>query len=205
VHAGVALLAALEHRRRTGEGQLIEIAQIEVAASVVAEPVIEYSMSATVPHRQGNRSRGHLQGVYPTAADDEWVAISIRDDIGLDHDLFDEAVAAWTKTLQPCEVVDILTAQGVAAERVLTAERMYDLPALDARNFYQRIEHPITGPHRYPGWPFTMTPGPPRHHRTSAPTLGQHNQEILRGLGLTDDEIADLRARRVIGERALNA
>jgi crotonobetainyl-CoA:carnitine CoA-transferase CaiB-like acyl-CoA transferase len=205
VHAGVALLAALEHRRRTGEGQLIEIAQIEVAASVVAEPVIEYSMSATVQQRQGNRSRGHLQGVYPTAADDEWVSISIRDDVGLDHDLFDEAVAAWTKTLQPCEVVDILTAQGVPAERVLNAERMYDLPALDARNFYQRIEHPITGPHRYPGWPFRMTPGPPRHHRTPAPTLGQHNQEILRGLGLTDAEIADLRARRVIGERALNA
>ncbi len=82
---------------------------------------------------------------------------------------------------------------------------MYDIPQLDARGYYQEVEHPITGPHRYPGWPFTMTPGPSRHHRFAPPTLGQHNDEILRGLGLTDDELGDLRARRVIGETALNA
>ena len=80
VHAGVALLAALDHRRRTGEGQLIEIAQIEVAASVAAEPVIEYSMNGVVRPREGNRRRGYLQGVYPTAVDGAWVAISVRDD-----------------------------------------------------------------------------------------------------------------------------
>jgi crotonobetainyl-CoA:carnitine CoA-transferase CaiB-like acyl-CoA transferase len=50
-----------------------------------------------------------------------------------------------------------------------------------------------------------MTPGPGRHHRSAPPTLGQHNEEILRDLGLTDDELADLRARHVIGETALNA
>ena len=52
VHAGVALLAALEHRRRTGEGQLVEIAQIEVAACVTAEPVIEYSMNGIIQPRR---------------------------------------------------------------------------------------------------------------------------------------------------------
>ena len=57
VHAGVALLAALEHRRRTGEGQLIEIAQIEVGAAVTAEPVIDYSMNGLVRPREGNRRR----------------------------------------------------------------------------------------------------------------------------------------------------
>ena len=67
VHAGVALLAALEHRRRTGEGQLIEIAQIEVGACVTAEPVIEYSMNGVVRPREGNRQRGYVQGVYRRA------------------------------------------------------------------------------------------------------------------------------------------
>ena len=80
VHAGVALLAALDHRRRTGEGQLIEVAQIEVGAAVTAEPVIEYSMNGIVRPREGNRRRGYCQGVYPTDTDDAWVALSVRDD-----------------------------------------------------------------------------------------------------------------------------
>ena len=87
----------------------------------------------------------------------------------------------------------------------MTAEGMYDVPVLEARNYYQELEHPITGVHRYPGWPFRITPGPVGHHRFPPPTLGQHNNEVLGGLGLTDAEIDDLRARKVIGERALNA
>jgi crotonobetainyl-CoA:carnitine CoA-transferase CaiB-like acyl-CoA transferase len=222
VHAGVALLAALEHRRRTGEGQLVEVAQIEVAACVAAEPVIEYSMNAVVRPREGNRSRGYLQGVYPAVADDEWVALCVRDDAdlaqlveamgrpdllggNLAHDEFDAVVADWTRTQTATEILNVLSGRHVPAEQVLTPEQMYDIPQLDVRGYYQELEHPVTGPHRYPGWPFTMTPGPSGHHRFAPPTLGQHNAEILRCLGLTDDEFADLRARHVIGESALNA
>lgn len=209
VHAGVALLAALEHRRRTGEGRLIEVAQIEVAACVTAEPVIEYSMNGVVSPRQGNRQRGYLQGVYPTAEQDRWVAVSMPDDGSVDHDVFDDLVAAWTRTQQPDDIVETLRAQGIAAERVITSEQMYDTDLigaqLDARGFYEQFEHPITGPHRYPGWPFRITGGPDRHHRLAPPTLGQHNAEILCALGVSDDEVAALRDQRVIGERVLNA
>lgn len=72
MHAGVALLAALEHRRRTGEGQLIEVAQIEVGAAVTAEPVIDYSINGIVRPRDGNRQRGIRQGVCPTDTEDAW-------------------------------------------------------------------------------------------------------------------------------------
>ena len=227
----IATLAALEHRRRTGEGQLIEVAQIEVAACVAAEPVIEYSMNASAQPREGNRRRGHVQGVYPTAVDDAWVALCVRDDADwahmveamgrsdllrdarfasaeqrrLAHDEFDAVVADWTRTQTPSEIINTLNAQHVPAEQVLTPESMYDIPQLDARGFYEEVEHPVTGPHRYPGWPFRMTPGPRRHHRFAPPTLGQHNEEILRGLGVTDDELEELRARRVIGATAVNA
>ncbi|MBY0286384.1 MAG: CoA transferase [Mycobacteriaceae bacterium] len=230
VHAGLALLAALEHRRRTGEGQLIEIAQIEVAACVAAEPVIEYSMNGSVQPRTGNRHRGLLQGVYPTVADDVWVALSVRDDTDWtqlaevlgrpeliahrrfvsaaererSHDDFDDAVAGWTRTRTADEIVDTLGAQLIPVERVMTADRMYHIEQLDERGYYEAFEHPITGVHRYPGWPFTMTPGPPSHHRFAPPTLGQHNAEVLHGLGLSDEAIEDLRARRVIGETVLN-
>ncbi len=231
VHAGVALLAALEHRRRTGEGQLIEVAQIEVAACLTAEQVIEYSMNGKVQLRQGNRRRGYAQGVYPTVTDDVWVALSVRDDTDwarmadvmgrpdllddrrfasaqqreLAHDEFDALVAGWTRTRAAAEIVEILGAQHIPAEQLLTPDRMYDIPQLDARGYYEELEHPITGRHRYPGWPFRMTPGPNRHHRFVPPTLGQHNDEILQGLGLTGGEIEALREQQVIGEAALNA
>jgi crotonobetainyl-CoA:carnitine CoA-transferase CaiB-like acyl-CoA transferase len=209
VHAGVALLAALEHRRRTGEGQLIEVAQIEVAACVAAEPVIEYSMNGVVRPREGNRSRGYLQGVYPTAVDGEWVAISVRDDADwselVSHDAFDALVSEWTRTTTGNEIVETLGAHGVPAEQLLTAERMYDVAQLDTRGYYEEFEHPVTGWHRYPGWPFRIAPGPPRHHRLAPPTLGQHNDEVLGGLGIPADELDALREQRVIGDAPLNA
>ncbi|MFQ2842114.1 CaiB/BaiF CoA transferase family protein [Mycobacterium paragordonae] len=203
VHAAVALLAALEHRRRTGEGQLIEIAQIEVAACVTAEPVIEYSMTGAVRPRAGNRMRGYLQGVYPTVDEDVWVAVSVPDEGVLDHDMFDELVGSWTGTQTADKVVETLRAQGIPAERLATGDRMYDFAQLDARRFYEEFNHPVTGPRRYPGWPFRIVPGPAGHHRTGAATLGRYNDEILRGLGLSDDDLAALREQRVIGERVL--
>jgi crotonobetainyl-CoA:carnitine CoA-transferase CaiB-like acyl-CoA transferase len=230
VHAGVALLAALEHRRRTGEGQLIEVAQIEVGAAVTAEPVIEYSMNGIVRPRDGNRQRGCCQGVYPTDTDDAWVALSVRDatdwsqlveamgspalleDARLAtadsraaaHDVFDQVVAAWTRTQAPANIVAALRERDIPVEEAVAPERMYDLPELDARGYYEDFEHAVTGWHRYPGWPFRITPGPARHHRFAPPTLGQHNDEILSGLGLSGDELAALRRDRVIGERVLD-
>jgi len=200
----IATLAALEHRRRTGEGQLIEVAQIEVAACVAAEPVIEYSMNGAVRPREGNRRCGYLQGVYPTADDEVWVALSVPEQ-PIDHDVFDELVAAWTRSQTAATVVETLQAQGIPAERVITGDQMYGIAQLDARDYYEELEHPVTGPHRYPGWPFRITPGPRRHHRAAPPTLGQHNDAILRDLGLSARDVTGLRRQRVIGERVLNA
>ena len=163
VHAGVALLAALEHRRRTGEGQLIEIAQIEVAASVAAEPVIEYSMNGVIRPREGNRRRGCVQGVYPTAADDEWVALCVRDDTDWAHlveaierpELHDRRSRVARRLRRggrrmdadgsAAEIVDVLNAHQIPAEQVLTAARMYDIAQLDARGYYQEVEAPDHG------------------------------------------------------------
>ena len=230
VHACVALLAALEHRQATGEGQLIEAAQIEVGAAVTAEPVIEYSLTHRVREREGNRHRAYAQGVYRTNGDDEWVAISVRDDadwaavtdlIGRpelkddplfcsqearlgNHDSLDEVLNQWTGARAPDDVADTLRSRGVPAERLLAADRMYEIDQLEARGFYEELEHPLSGRQRFPGWPFRVSPGPVRHHRTASPTLGQHNDEVIGALGVSADELAELRTKRVIGERLLN-
>jgi crotonobetainyl-CoA:carnitine CoA-transferase CaiB-like acyl-CoA transferase len=230
VHAGVALLAALGHRERTGEGQLIEVAQIEVGAAVTAEPVIEHSMTGLTRGREGNRHRAYAQGVYPASASNDWVALSVRDDSDwaavteameqaelqsdsrfasiearlAHHDDFDRLVTNWTRTHSAAEVAEMLSARGVPAERLLTPDRMYDVPQLEAREFYQEMVHPLTGRQRYPGWPFRISPGPTQHHHSVSPTLGQHNTEVLKNLGITDAELAELTEQQVIGERLLN-
>ncbi|ULE34474.1 CaiB/BaiF CoA transferase family protein [Mycobacterium sp. IDR2000157661] len=231
VHATVALLAALEHRRRTGEGQLIEVAQVEVGAAVTAEPVIEHSLTGRIREREGNRHRHYAQGVYPAKGEEEWVAVSVRDDtdwaavtdvIGrpelrddarfgtsearlAQHDAVDELITEWTKGHAPEEAADALRRRGVPAERLLTGDRMYDVDQLEARGFYEDLDHQIAGRQRFPGWPFRISPGPSRHHRTTSPTLGQHNDEVLTALGLSTDEVTKLRDAEVIGERLLNA
>ncbi len=184
VHAGVALLAALEHRRRTGEGQLIEVAQIEVAACAdrrAGHRVLDerdcpaarrqpasWPRAGCLPDRCRRRLGGALgarrrrlgavgrgDGQTRLLADARFVSADQRE---RSHDDFDDVVAEWTRTRTAEEIVDVLGARHVPAEQVMTADRMYDIAQLDARRYYEEFEHPITGRHRYPGWPFTMTP-----------------------------------------------
>lgn len=183
-------------------------------------------MNGIVRPREGNRRRGCVQGLYPTA-DGEWVALCLRDDTErarlaeamarpelvddlrlasapgreAEHDAVDLIVQDWVQARAAAEVVTQLRRHGVPAEQLLTPDRMYGQEQLVARGFYEVHERPITGTDSYPGWPFRITPGPAHHHRWSAPTLGQHNDEVLHALGLTDEEITALRDQRVIGEQ----
>jgi crotonobetainyl-CoA:carnitine CoA-transferase CaiB-like acyl-CoA transferase len=231
VHAAVALLAALEHRNRCGEGQLIEVAQVEVCAAVTAEPIIAYSCTGNVPGRLGNREQRYVQGVYPTANEGDWVAISVRDDsdwaaladaIGLPgllddarfvgtnqrlghHNDFDELVSEWSSARSPDAVVEALQASGVPVEPLMTPDRMYDIEQLAVRGYYEELDHPVSGRQRFPGWPFRITPGPRHQHRKPPPLIGQHNDEVLGGVGVSNDELDVLKSRNIIGNRILNS
>jgi crotonobetainyl-CoA:carnitine CoA-transferase CaiB-like acyl-CoA transferase len=83
---------------------------------------------------------------------------------------------------------------------VLQVPVMYDDPQLVARGYYEALDHAKTGVRRYPGWPMRFSFAD-AHHRRGAPTLGQHNREILTELGVSDDEIARLAEDGVIGNR----
>src|SRR3954462_15307436 len=80
MHAAFAALVALEHREATGAGQLVEVPMIECALNVAAEPLLVHGESGSVLTRRGNRGpEGVVQDVYPSAGDDEWVAVTVRD------------------------------------------------------------------------------------------------------------------------------
>jgi crotonobetainyl-CoA:carnitine CoA-transferase CaiB-like acyl-CoA transferase len=189
MHAAVALQAALAHRERTGRGQLVEVAQVEVMAALTAEQVMTAARTGVAPGRTGNQSdEAVTEGVHPTG--DGWVAVSARD--------ADEAAVLDEVGVD----VDELRRRGIPAAPVLTVPGMLGDPQLVARAYYQELDHPLTGRVPYPGWPMTFSAGATRHHRFGAPTLGQHNDEVLGGeLGLSAAELARLRQERVIGER----
>jgi crotonobetainyl-CoA:carnitine CoA-transferase CaiB-like acyl-CoA transferase len=192
-HTALALVAALDHRDRTGEGQLVEMSMIEVAAAVTAEQVIDASMGRPIPGRRG------AHGVYRCAGDDRWVAVDETAD-----PLDAGARAEWCATRTAEDAAAELRADGIAAEAVVPGYAVLDDPHLAARGFFQRLEHPDVGAHDFPTWPVRMSAGPAVAWRGPAPTLGQHTDEVLRELGVTDAELDRLRAEHVIGTEPLD-
>ncbi|MBM3675848.1 MAG: CoA transferase [Actinobacteria bacterium] len=187
-HAALAVAAALERRAETGEGCLVEVPMLEVAIAITAEQVIEHSAHGDTLGRRGEH------GVYACAGDDAWVAL---DDA---RDPLDAAArAAWCAERDPARAAAELLAEGVPAAPVVPAFAALDDPQLRAREWWQPIDHPVVGPHEYPGWPMRMSGGPRLWWTGRAPTLGEHTEAVLRELGLDDAAIERLRAEHVIG------
>lgn len=218
-----AVLMALYQRQRTGLGQRIEAGQRNLLIGLVGDALVAHQLGAP-PERIGNRSAEFApQGVYPSAGDDEWIAISADSDrawtalgsaIGFPddpdlatvdgrrrrHDDLDAAIAAWTGARGAREAADELQAAGVPASPVLSPAAVRDDPQLNARGFFRPVEHPQLGTMTLtaPGWHFEGLPEP--MHR--APFLGEHNHEVLsKLLSYADDEIAELEEAGVIATR----
>lgn len=230
VHGLNALMLALAHRRRTGEGVRIEAAMVDAALNVAAEQVIEYSAYGNLLQRQGNRGpTAAPQNLYRTSELDEfgrpddWVAIAVATDeqwAGLvealgqpawateefatadgrrrHHDTIDEHLSAWCADRTGDDVVETLWAAGVPVAKVMQPHRVADLPQLVHRGFYETVDHPVNPPARHSTLPMRIA-SMRKLHRSPAPLLGQHNREVLTGLGLGDDEIAELEDQGVIG------
>jgi crotonobetainyl-CoA:carnitine CoA-transferase CaiB-like acyl-CoA transferase len=182
LHALAGLLRALEHRAATADGMTIEAAMVDAALNVGAEQIVEYAASGTLLVRDAGRN------LYLTAEEDTWVAIESDDDL-----------TDWCATRQADEIVAAMWARGVPAAKVSQPHEQADLPPLQARGFFENVTHPVTGAARHSGLPIKFSNGPAQLHRRHAPLLGEHNGEVLRGLGLSDDDLATLEADGVIG------
>ncbi len=228
MHAVFALLMALEDRKRTGEGQLVELPLLEVALNVAAESVIEESAYGVLLSRAGNRGPVSApQGLYPCADPDEYLALAVatdeqwralrqvlgdpewaRDPVYDDaagrragHDALDEGIATWLASRKRSDAEGALLAAGIPAQAVINAHYVMPNPQLEHRRFYQTMEHPVTGETRYPGLPMRFSALGHALHRSPPPTLGQHNDEILAGeLGLSKEELDALREEKIIGD-----
>lgn len=230
LNAASALLIALLHRRRTGQGQRIDLSQVECMLPMLAPWIIEQSANGAVAPRLGTRHRAHVpHGCFRCLGEDEWVLIAVtndrqwaalcesigRKDFEVDRSLataagrrereaeIEQAIECWTRTLTADEAMLLLQKSGVPAG---VARAPYDLlqdPHLCARGFWAWIDHPFIGIHPQPAPAYRDTGAPypcPRH----APTLGQHNQEVLAGLlDVPQAEIDRLAQSGVIGTKAV--
>jgi crotonobetainyl-CoA:carnitine CoA-transferase CaiB-like acyl-CoA transferase len=228
-HAIFAIGLALEERDRTGHGQVVEVALVEPALAVAAEQVIEYSAFGVVLGRNANAMpHAAPQGLFETHAEDERVAISVSNDEHwrglcrvldsekwrLSEDLsthkgrlaaHDELVAelsAWVRTRSRDDVLRAMLAEGVPASASINNHALMPNAQLEARGFFQTMNHPVTGETRYPAFPASFSAFERDLHRSPPPTLGQHNREILQSeLGVDDPEIDRLEAEQIIGTR----
>jgi len=214
--AAAVVLAALEHRRRTGEGQLIELSQAEAAAFYIGEVYLEEACTGRRAQQRGNAVEWACpHGVFPSAGDDRWVAIAVAGDdawercarvLGLPVEpawatlagrlaaraTVEEAVATWTRTRSADEAASTLQAAGVSAMAVVNGSELRDDEHLAARRALVTLHHPEMGEQRHSGNAVRLsrtslaTPRP-------APLLGEHSREVLaRWLGVDERAVAEL-------------
>jgi len=218
VHTLVALMAALEVRERTGEGLLVEVPLVDGALNIAAEQSLEFERTGEVLGRHANRGPwASPQGVYRCAGDDEWVAVAVETDaqwealravagvpadVGRqDADAADAAIGAWARELGAAAAADALTGAGVPAAALAPSGSAHDNPQFAHRGFLQPLLHAVTGATGYPGFPMRFSAFGPHLFRSPPPLLGEHNTEVLRELGLSDDAIAALADKGIIGDR----
>jgi len=228
VQGAVAVMMALRHRERTGEGQLIEMPLTEGFLPTLGEFIMDYTMNGRDTPPQGNRHRGHApHNVYPCRGDDNWIAIdvgtneefatlcrvlnatSLLDDARfnaspqarLDHvDALDEALGALTRGHDKEDLFQALQAVGVCAAPVRKAVEVLDDPQLKAREFFEAL--PTADEqrlYRYPGLIFRMA-RTPNALRSGPVRLCEHNREIYCDLlGYASDELAALEQKGLVG------
>jgi benzylsuccinate CoA-transferase BbsF subunit len=219
LQGAIAVLSALIHRRRTGEGQFIDLSQWESTMALLPEALLAQSMTGSAPERDGNHDTVWApHAIYRCAGDDRWVSIVAADEdewrrlasvvdpaLATDprftnaalrkqnEDALDAAIGAWCAVRTPEDVRDTLQAEGVAAFPAMTARDLHDDPHLGSRRYFVELPHPEVGARRHMGIPYRLH-GTPLAVWRAAPCLGADTDYVLREvLGYDDERIGALR------------
>ncbi|MDE8653287.1 CaiB/BaiF CoA transferase family protein [Novosphingobium album (ex Liu et al. 2023)] len=222
--AALACIAALHHRESTGEGQFIDLSAVETMTSLVGDSLFGWSVTGEVPHSDGNfHPEMCPHGAYPCAGVD-WTSIAVANeaewqglcevldagDLAADprfatlagrlanRHALDAALAGLTRAHDAAELAEKLRNAGVPAFKSMSSIDLATDTFLWAREAYRMVSDHRTGSRPIIGPSWRISPDPPRVER-GAPLLGEDNQYVYRDiLGLRQDEIDDLIARKVI-------
>jgi len=211
---GIAVLAALDQRRRTGEGAYIDLSQYETGVQFISSALLDYSANGAIATRDGNRDAvAAPHGCYP-CKHDEWCVISCWDDqewerlchaadrsswlsdarfVTLSQRKENEGelnqlIGAWTCEHSAAHLMWRLQTRGVHAAKVNSIQDLFTDPQIAFRNIWQKHEHPEMGDHAYRMVSYELSE-PPGSVRRAAPCLGADNEDVFRGwLGLSARE-----------------
>ena len=211
-----AVLAALHHKQRTGEGQNIDLSSTEVMSSMMGDAFLEHSVTGRVPQRIGNRDIAMApHGCYRCEGEPSWISIAVGDDaewtalksvIGdpeledeafagplerwRNQDRLDEIVERWTLERGADEAVTLLQRAGVPSLPVHNGVSLAADPHVRERGILQKVDHPKLGERLVVGPPWKLEGA---GIRRASPLLGEHNQYVLTEiLGLSQEEIEQL-------------
>jgi benzylsuccinate CoA-transferase BbsF subunit len=216
--AALLLASALLHRRRTGEGQHIDLSQVEGGIVCLSEAMLAYTANGEVLNRLGNRSATAApHGVFrckDRGTDERWVAIAVHDDadwqrltgaLGRPAGALDASLASlegrlarvgeiecklegWTRERTQDDAIAALLAAGVDAAAVEDLGDLHDDPQLAHRRHFRPVDHPVLGTHPAETHAIRFSAMEPSL-RIAAPKLGQHSEHVLRDLlGMSADE-----------------
>lgn len=225
-----ALVTALHHRDRTGEGQYVDLSMQEANLANIGDSALQQELLGEQRPRLGNR---HLtfapHGIYEVQPDAEgtrrWVALAAEDEAqwvalcgvagrGWDADArfadnasrkqheddLDRAIAEWTASEERDALADCVLAAGGLAAPILEALEVAQDPVLRERGVIVELDHPEAGRWPQAGAPFHFSRTPVEVERP-APTQGQHSLEIFREfLGISDERYEELVAKNITGE-----
>ncbi len=212
-YALTALAAALHHRHHTGEGQYIDMSQIEASIHFLAPLVLEYRDSGRVRSQAGLSSeRAAPHGVYRTSGIERFCAVAVETDgqwealRSVVHELAgvadrwaesetaDELLAEWFAARDGFEAAHLLRDAGVPAYMALRASDFYSDHNLVAREFFIELDHGAIGTMTFDG-PVTHFSATPARPWRAGPLVGEHTQQVMSEiLGFSNDEITALAA-----------
>ena len=225
-----AVLAALNYRRRTGKGQLVELSQVENFIPYLGQAALDYTMNGRIQTSLGNRHPVAIQGCYPCLGEDRWVCITIsndtewnafcevlgnpewaQDDMFTDsfsrlqhHDQIDQHISEWASQRDHYQVMHLLQAAGVAAGPVMDQRDAYSDPHLEERGVFQEAYQEDTGTHMYPGAPFKIS-SVDTSIRRGPVRLGEDNEYIYKTLlRYSEEEYAEMEKAGQIGMDYIN-